>query len=78
VSAAHKDDRARELLEWVKGRESDGVIPSDMVGEIAIEAKKRGLTPKTMSLNAGTGIREVPFVETELVLVHDGSEWQLA
>ena len=77
MSAAHKNDRVRELFEWVKERERDGVVAEDMIDEIGGRAMPRYGLELTTHLNAVTGVRQVTFARTNLIIRHDGSEWQL-
>ena len=77
MSAPRMDDRIRELFDWIKDRQSDGVVVTDMVAEFGQWAGRNVLTPKFEMIAPEHSVT-FSFPGSKLVIRNDEDQWKLA
>lgn len=71
----HKDDRVRELFDWVQTKAADGVHYADLVTTLPDRARKRcGLTLRG-AIQINVDNRVFAFEETDLIIWFDHDGW---
>jgi hypothetical protein len=79
ANAMRKDNQVRELFKWIEGEDRRGVHYATIADETGNRAQTRhGLKlDGPIKLLVAKGVREFTFVDTRLVIRHDGDGWQL-